>query len=494
MNKKQLLAILSLIVLGTVLAISILRVEPRSNIEEPETITEAKNGVGLGGHGGQVFVDNNFKLEILLTAGGEEPHFQVYLFDNDKILPPNPDNVSILLTRPTGEPQKISFVSKNNYLQSSQAISEPHIFEAVITANHDNNSSQFLFVKEEGKIVLTDQQITESNISTQTTTSAKIKRTVVLPGEVRFNEDNTAHVVPRLAGVVESVNANLGQQVKKGQVLAVIASTTLSEQRSDLLSAEKRLELALSTYAREKHLWEDKISAEQDYLQAKQVMHEAEIALHNAQQKLLALGVNPKVSENSTSLNRYEIRAPFDGMVVEKHIALGEAVKEDTSIFVISDLSTVWAEIIVSAKDLDAIRVGEKVTIKATALESKATGIVSYVGSLMGEQTRTAKARVTLANPHMAWRPGLFINVEVTAEEKQVPIAVTAEAIQHVNDNPTVFVRVPGGFVPQPVSIGIADDKFVEIVQGLKADTQYAVNGSFVIKSEQGKSSAEHED
>ncbi len=64
MNKKQLLAILSLIVLGTVLAISILRVEPRSNIEEPETITEAKNGVGLGGHGGQVFVDNNFKLEI----------------------------------------------------------------------------------------------------------------------------------------------------------------------------------------------------------------------------------------------------------------------------------------------------------------------------------------------------------------------------------------------------------------------------------------------
>ena len=68
-------------------------------------------------------------------------------------------------------------------------------------------------------------------------------------------------------------------------------------------------------------------------------------------------------------MNRYEIRAPFNGLVTEKHIALGEAVAANASIFTISDLSTVWAEIIVPAKDLNLVRLGEKVKISATAFE-----------------------------------------------------------------------------------------------------------------------------
>jgi cobalt-zinc-cadmium efflux system membrane fusion protein len=207
----------------------------------------------------------------------------------------------------------------------------------------------------------------------------------------------------------------------------------------------------------------------------------------------MALGASPTVSANSDSLNRYEIRAPFDGRVVEKHLALGEAVKEDASIFTISDLSTVWAEIIVSAKDLNVVRVGDKVTIKATAFESTTSGTVSYVGELMGEQTRTAKARVTLENPQMAWRPGLFITVEVVAKETEVPVAVASDAIQTVNDKPTIFIRVPGGFIAQPITTGLFDGKVTEIVTGLKPGTEYAVNGSFVLKSEQGKEGASHE-
>ena len=341
---------------------------------------------------------------------------------------------------------------------------------------------------------MSDQQIAETGISLQTAGPAHIVSAVTLPGEIRFNEDKTSHVVPRLAGVVESVSANLGQQVKKAQVIAVIASTALSEQRSELLSAQKRLELARATFTREKHLWEAKISAEQDYLQARQAMREMEIAVHNAQQKLIALGASPTVSVNSgTLLNRYEIRAPFDGMVVEKHIALGEAVKEDASIFTISDLSTVWADIIVSAKDLNVVGVGKQVTIKATAFDSTASGIVSYVGALMGEQTRTAKARVTLSNPQMAWRPGLFITVDLPAKESDVPIAVASDAIQMVKNQATIFIRVPGGFVAQPVTTGLSDGKVTEIVAGLMPGTEYAVNGSFVIKSEQGKAGASHE-
>ena len=338
-------------------------------------------------------------------------------------------------------------------------------------------------------IVLTDAQIQSAGIGIDKATPARIRTSSQLPGEIRFNEDRTAHVVPRLTGVVESVPANLGQPVKRGQVLAVIASTGLSELRSELLAAQRRLALARSTYTREKQLWQEKISAEQDYLAAQQTLREAEIAVANAQQKLVALGAS---AAGTGSLNRYEIRAPFDGIVVEKHIALGEAVKEDASIFTLSDLSSVWAEIVVPAKDLNVVRVGEKVVVRATAFDSTAEGQISYVGALLGQDTRTAKARVTLANPKMAWRPGLFVNVDVVSGETEVPVSVLADAVQTVEDKPVVFVRVKDGFTAQPVKLGRADGKRVEVIDGLKAGTAYAASGSFVLKAELGKGSAEH--
>jgi cobalt-zinc-cadmium efflux system membrane fusion protein len=87
-----------------------------------------------------------------------------------------------------------------------------------------------------------------------------------MPGEIKFNEDRTAHVTPRVDGIVEQVVASLGQQVKKGELLAVVASAEISEQRSTLAAAIKLAELAETVYLAEKKLWEDKISARQDYL------------------------------------------------------------------------------------------------------------------------------------------------------------------------------------------------------------------------------------
>jgi cobalt-zinc-cadmium efflux system membrane fusion protein len=340
----------------------------------------------------------------------------------------------------------------------------------------------------EGKIAFTDEQVKAAGVAVESAGPARIKSSVQLPGEIKFNEDRTAHVVPRVAGVVESVSANLGQEVKRGQVLAVLSSPMLSEQRSELQTAQRRLELARTTYQREKKLWEEKISAQQDYLQAEQAMQEAQIAVANANQKLLALGATP----GSSALGRYELRAPFDGMVVEKHISLGEAVKEDASVFTISDLSTVWAEISVAANHLNLVRIGEPATIRSSAFEQSASGTVSYVGSLIGAQTRTATARVTLTNPQRVWRPGLFVNVELVSSEADAPVTVAADAVQTVEEKPTVFLKVPGGFMPQHVQTGRSDGRRIEIVGGLKPGAAYAASGSFVVKSQQGKSSATH--
>jgi cobalt-zinc-cadmium efflux system membrane fusion protein len=109
---------------------------------------------------------------------------------------------------------------------------------------------------------------------------------------------------PRLSGVVEAVKADLGQQVKKGQVLAVIASTDLSERRSSLATAQKRLALAQTIYQREKQLWEEGISAKQDYLEAEQTLREAELAVANAREQLQALGSD---AGTPGALSRFEV-------------------------------------------------------------------------------------------------------------------------------------------------------------------------------------------
>jgi len=125
---------------------------------------------------------------------------------------------------------------------------------------------------EEGHIELTAEQITAAGIQLAEAKAQSISLGLPFPGEVRFDEDRTAHVVPRVPGVVESVSVNLGQSVKKGQLLAVIASQQISDQRSEQAAAQRRLTLARTTYEREKKLWRDKISAEQDFLQARQAL------------------------------------------------------------------------------------------------------------------------------------------------------------------------------------------------------------------------------
>ena len=181
---------------------------------------------------------------------------------------------------------------------------------------------------EEGQVHLNDEQIAVAGIELATVQTRTLNRSLNLPGEIRFDEDRTAHLVPRAAGVVESVAVSLGQHVKAGELLAVIASPQVSEQRSELAASQRRLALARSTLAREKDLWQEGISAEQDYLQARQALQEAEIAEANARQKISALSGSVVLAGG----NRYELRAPFAGQVVEKHLVPGEVVSESLSL------------------------------------------------------------------------------------------------------------------------------------------------------------------
>lgn len=337
-------------------------------------------------------------------------------------------------------------------------------------------------------MALTTQQIDAAGIELATAAPRLMSTSISFAGEIRFDEDRTSHVVPRVAGIVEQVKVELGDSVKKGQVLAVIASQQITDLRSELEAAQRRTELARLTLQREKKLWEDRISAEQDYLLARQAYQEADISLANARQKLNAIGANLKAAAG----NRYELIAPFDSVVVEKHLGIGEVVSESTAAFTLSDLTRVWATFGVTPKDLKQVVVGRAVKVSAPDLGAQVDGRVSYVGSLLGEQTRAASVRVVLANPDGAWRPGLFVSIDVTAQQGTAQVALPEAAVQTVEDKPSVFVRNDEGFQVQTVTLGRREGGYVEILQGLDAGTPVAAAGSFILKSELGKSSAEH--
>ena len=296
--------------------------------------------------------------------------------------------------------------------------------------------------------------------------------------------------MPRVAGIVERVDVSLGQTVAQGQLLAVISSPDLADRRSELLAAQRRLSAARTTYERERSLWQERISAEQDYLQAQTQLREAEIAAQNARQKLAALDATTSTA-TASALNRYELRAPFAGTIVEKHVVAGEAVAADANVFVLSDLSSVWAEMAVPAQRLNDVRVGREVAVNATAFDSSASGRIAFVGALLGEATRTAPARVVLPNPGGAWRPGMFVDVAVDAGAQDVRVGVRADALLDIDGAPSVFVLSSKGFVAQPVQTGRRDAQTIEIVAGLQPGQQYAAANAFVLKAELGKGSAE---
>ncbi len=205
----------------------------------------------------------------------------------------------------------------------------------------------------------------------------------------------------------------------------------------------------------------------------------------NARQKVAAVGP-------AGAGNRYELRAPFDAVVVEKHLSVGEVVDATSNAFTLSDLSRVWATFAVAPRELDKVRTGRTVMVSAPDLGAQVEGKVNYVGSLLGEQNRAATVRASLANPDGAWRPGLFVNVAVSIERFEAAVVVPEIALQSLDAQTVVFARTEQGFEARPVTTGRRDAGHVEITSGLAAGTQVAAAGSFVLKSELGKGSAEH--
>jgi cobalt-zinc-cadmium efflux system membrane fusion protein len=502
-QQKQRIAIGAVVVIGIVLAGAILLggknappADEHGHGEHQAAAGHADDGHREGGeavkgpHGGKLFTDGGYGLEVSIFETGVEPQFRLYAYRDGKPLDPAESRVELTLERLGRPPQVFKFAAEGGYLKGDAVVSEPHSFKVAVSAAYAGQTYRFGYEQVEARVTMSDAQLDQAGVALATAGPARIGTKLQLLGEVHYNGDRTVHIVPRLAGRVESVAVSAGERVRKGQVLAVLSSQALADQRGELLAAQKRLALARSTHAREKALWEEKISAEQDYLQARTALQEAEIAEQGARQKLAILGGAPGAGGD---LTRYEIRSPLDGIVTDKRLSVGEALKEDSPVFTVSDLTSVWVEAPVAAKDLGAIANGQPASVQANAFPAAAEGNIAYVSALVGEQTRSATARIVLPNPKGIWRPGLPVTVEVVAEEAEVPVAVAADAIQTVRDWQVVFGRYGDALEARPLELGRSDGRFVEVLGGLQAGERYAAKNSFLIKAELGKAGASHD-
>ncbi len=387
-----------------------------------------------------------------------------------------------------------SIASLINLTACSRA--EPYPQGALADHEHEAGHDEDAEGHGAGAVHLEPDEIREFGLEIAEAGPGEIRLEVVLPGEVQVNPDTLVHITPRVPGVVREVHKGLGDEVLAGELLAVLDSRDLAEAKAEFLAARQRLELAASSLQREQTLYERQVSSEQEYLEARQADAEARIELSSAEQHLHALGIGDReierlLEQHEQELTRYEMRAPFDGTVVEKHITLGEMLREE-SCFVISDLSEVWVVLTVYQKDLGSVRAGQLVGIVTSHDLAADEGTIDYVSPILDEHTRTTTARVVLPNDERRWRPGLFVTGRVEVDRIPAAVVVPKTAIQTLEGRPAVFIQAGDAFAARPVELGRANTETVEVLAGLEAGERYVARNGFVLKAQMSKASFEH--
>ena len=347
--------------------------------------------------------------------------------------------------------------------------------------------------EDERAIAMSETQIKTAGIAIDNARPALIQERLHLPAQVKANAERSVALAAPAAGIVQSVLVSNGAYVKKGQALLTVNSPAVAGWRADAAAAHARLMLAQTVQAREQTLWEQGISARQDLDAAQAALQEARIAAAVARSRLDALGIGAGKDMSNSVSSTVTLRAPYDGVVVERPVVAGQSVDETRLLLTVADLSQVWVEAAVPGVNLAQVSAGMPAKVSIAAQPRELEGTVSFVGPVLGEATRMATARVILPNRDGRLRPGMLADVDLMGQPGNVAVTVAADAVQTVHERTVVFVRTGAGFRAQDVSVGRSDGKRTEIVKGLDAGTPYASAGSFVLKADLGKGEAEHD-
>ena len=303
-------------------------------------------------------------------------------------------------------------------------------------------------------------------------------------GQIDFDEQALTRIGASVTGRVTQINAQLGNEVKKGDTLALINSSELSNSQLAYLKARSEKEFHRRTVQRAKTLFEaDVISAAE--LQRRESEYEvASAQTRAAQDQLRVLGVNLKAMEELATTGAIDsvasVMATIKGVVVERKVTTGQVVQPADVLFTVADLSRVWAVAQVPEQQVAQVKVGQSVRIEVPALENeKLIGKLIYVGQTVNPESRTVLVRTELDNTSGRLKPSMLASMLIeSTPTKRVVVPITA--IVREQDTDYVFIEEkPGSFRLKPVRLSSEHNGQRVVLDGLSQGMRIVSDGAF---------------
>ena len=334
------------------------------------------------------------------------------------------------------------------------------------------------------------EMMRDLRITTSTVEQRRGGEGVSLLGEVTVNEDSYSQVGPPIAARVVKISVGPGQNVTRGEQLAVLQSTEIGKARSENITAKARLQLAQQTLERKRRLAGERIVAQRDVQEAEAAVASAEADVRASQSTLQALDATDSVSDNS----QLSLRAPISGMVIERTALLGQLAEPAQPLFKIADLSNVWLSVHAFERDAVRLQTGKTAKVTLPALPGKTfQAKVTLIGKQVDAASRTVPVRISVANSSGVLRPGMSATAWVPlGESSQQVITVPAASVQRIENQWYVFIpKSQDTFELRQVGRGRDLEGEIEIVSGLKPGETVVVDGAFLLKAEAEKSRGE---
>jgi cobalt-zinc-cadmium efflux system membrane fusion protein len=325
------------------------------------------------------------------------------------------------------------------------------------------------------------QQVQTEELSTHAPEDS-IKAT----GAVEFNADRMARVLPPVSGQVRDLAVNVGDSVLKDGVLFVLSSREVAGAFSDHRASHKDLELAEKTFAMTEDLFAHQAASRMALQQADNEVAKAKARVLQAEEVLKVLGLDGHPEEDAAHLlSRLPVRSPISGTVIERSVTSGQFVGPDNPPLVtIADLTNVWVQADVFERDLRHIAVGQKADVTTAAYpDDHFLAQVSHVGSVVDPQTRTAKVRILVANPHLRLKPGMFTSVRLALPGAASSLTVPAKAVLVEDGKSFAYVQVgPQAFMRREIDTLASGADRLRVVRGLMPGDRVITAGVLLLR------------
>ena len=337
----------------------------------------------------------------------------------------------------------------------------------------------------EGQILMEESRAKAAGIVTEALQSGGLGAEILAQGVVASTPEGEAVLTARADGAVVRINRQLGDFVRAGEALAVMESRDAASIAAERSSASAILALARSTYAREKKLFDAKVTARQDLEGAQAALAAAEAEARRSQSAASAA----KVSGDGRTLGVVSL---ISGRVTKADAKLGSYVLAGTELFRVSDPNRIQINASVLAADARRIKPGDTAVIELLGGET-VTAVVRSATPSLDPDSKTA---TIVLSPQgiggLTAGQGLRARIKPRGGGDSALIALPEEAVQTVEGKEVVFVKTAKGFQATTVVTGKRGGGRIEIVDGLKPGAVVVTKGAFMLKAELGKGEAEH--